>query len=237
MKIVVIPDVHLKPWLFDMAEKIIKDGRADNAVCLMDLPDDWNNEWDVPKYKETFDRAIAFAKAFPDSLWCYGNHDVSYPWAKLETGYSPYAEQTVMRKLLELHHTLPDFNQMAFVHRVDKVLFCHGGISENFVKSLKLPDEDVDSVTAAINKTSPKILWDDNSPLWLRPQKKNIPMYGEGEYIQVVGHTPVEKITKERNFISTDTFSTYSNGKQIGESAFVIIDTETGEYMRREVTR
>lgn len=235
MRIVVIPDVHLKFWLFDMAEKIIKDGHADRAVCLMDIPDDWNEEWNVERYRETFDRAIAFAKAFPDTLWCYGNHDVSYVWGKLETGYSPYAEQTVIGKLMELQHSLPSSEQIAFVHRVGKVIFCHGGISESFVKSLNLPDENIDNVIAAINFASPDIHWTDNSPLWLRPQRKGFAMYGEDNFIQVVGHTPVGKIMKEKNFISTDTFSTYQSGLQIGESAMLIIDSETGEYNRHIV--
>lgn len=88
MKVLVIPDIHLKPWIFDRAEKIIKDGKADRAVCLMDIPDDWNMEFQIERNKETFDRAIAYAMDYPDTLWCYGNHDVSYPWGRLETGYS-----------------------------------------------------------------------------------------------------------------------------------------------------
>ena len=79
MKVLVIPDIHLKPWIFDRAEKIIKDGKADRAVCLMDIPDDWNMEFQIERNKETFDRAIAYAMDYPDTLWCYGNHDVSYP--------------------------------------------------------------------------------------------------------------------------------------------------------------
>lgn len=93
MKVLVIPDIHLKTWIFDRAENILKAGKADMAVCLMDMPDDWDMEFQIERYKETFDRAIAFAAACPDTLWCYGNHDVSYPWGKLETGYSPYAER------------------------------------------------------------------------------------------------------------------------------------------------
>ena len=96
-----------------------------------------------------------------------------------------------------------------------KVIFCHGGISESFVKSLNLPDENIDNVIAAINFASPDIHWTDNSPLWLRPQRKGFAMYGEDNFIQVVGHTPVGKIMKEKNFISTDTFSTYQSGLQI----------------------
>ena len=64
MRVLVIPDIHLKPWIFDRAEKILKDGKADRAVCLMDLPDDWNMEFQIERYKETFDRAIAFAVGY-----------------------------------------------------------------------------------------------------------------------------------------------------------------------------
>lgn len=55
----------------------------------MDVPDDWDMELNIDRYKETFDRVISFAKDHPDALWCYGNHDVSYLWGRLESGYSP----------------------------------------------------------------------------------------------------------------------------------------------------
>ena len=45
MKVLVIPDVHLKPWIFSQAVKLMKDGAADRAVCLMDIADDWNKEY------------------------------------------------------------------------------------------------------------------------------------------------------------------------------------------------
>ena len=66
MRVLVIPDIHLKPWIFDRTEKILRDGKADRAVCLMDMPDDWNMEFQIERYKETFDRAIAFAEDYPD---------------------------------------------------------------------------------------------------------------------------------------------------------------------------
>ena len=175
MKILVIPDVHLKPWLFDWAENILKAGQADNAVCLMDMPDDWNQEFWVDKYRETFDRAIRLAKDFPETLWCYGNHEISYVWAKLETGYSPYAENVVISKLEELKNSLGDQSQIAFAHRIGRVIFSHGGLSSDYLAFLdeSLLSADIDEVLAAVNGASPKYLWRDNSPLWLRPQRKN----------------------------------------------------------------
>ena len=46
----------------------------------------------------------------------------------------------------------------------------------------------------------------------------------------MVGHTPVKEIYEKNGFISTDVFSAYSDGRQIGESVMIIIDTETRKY-------
>ena len=54
MRILVIPDIHLKTWIFDRAEDILKASKADQAVCLMDIPDDWDMEFQTEMYKETF---------------------------------------------------------------------------------------------------------------------------------------------------------------------------------------
>ena len=54
MRILVIPDIHLKSWIFDRAEEIIRSGKADRAVCLMDIPDDWDMELDIVRYRDTF---------------------------------------------------------------------------------------------------------------------------------------------------------------------------------------
>lgn len=204
MKVLVIPDIHLKTWIFDRAENILKAGKADRAVCLMDMPDDWDMEFQIERYRETFDRAIAFAASYPDTLWCYGNHDVSYPWGKLETGYSPYAERTVMAKLEELENSLQDSSQINIMHRIDKVLFSHGGLTVEFLKWLNedLLDADIDDVIAAVNDASHDNLWNDESPLWLRPQNKVRETFREDVYKQVVGHTPVERIFEKDGIIS-----------------------------------
>ena len=232
MKVLVIPDVHMKPRLFNTAQKLLKDGVAERAVCLMDLPDDWDREMMIDLYKDTFDRAISFAKTFPDTLWCYGNHDISYPWGRLETGYSPYAERTVIAKLEELKAALPDPSQLTFIHRIDNVLFMHGGLSTAFVRSLgeDMLDADIDEVISAVNAAPEDVLWNDESPLWLRPQFKDIEMYRADTYTQVVGHTPIELVFEKNGVISTDVFSTYRNGRQIGASEMVVIDTQTREY-------
>ena len=237
MRILVIPDIHLKTWIFDRAEAIMKSGKADRAVCLMDMPDDWGMEFQLDRYNAIFDRAISFASDHPDTLWCYGNHDVSYPWGKLETGYSPYAESTVISKLDELEHSLNDPSQIAIMNRVDNVLFSHGGLTTEYIKwfDIKLLDADIDTVVKAVNEAPVDYLWNDESPLWLRPQNKIREAFKSELYKQVVGHTPVKKIFERDGIISTDVFSTYSDGTQIGESAMIVIDSETGLFEKIKV--
>ena len=67
MKILVIPDVHLKPFIFDMAEEILGREKVDNCVVLGDLVDDWGQQLNVDLYSKTLDRAIRFAKDHPDT--------------------------------------------------------------------------------------------------------------------------------------------------------------------------
>lgn len=232
MHVLVIPDVHMKTWLFDKADKIMKSGKADKAVCLMDLPDDWGMENEIDRYQEIFDRAVEFAKRYPNTLWCYGNHDISYVWDRMESGFSVFAEKEVVSSLKRLEEALPDAKQIAFVHRINHVLFVHGGITVDAVYKLnpELLDADIDDVISAINNASVGYQWDDGSPLWFRPQLNAHMMFRENDYVQVVGHTPVEAIYEENGVISTDVFSTDPYGNQIGESAMIVIDTVSGEY-------
>ncbi|MBQ7562829.1 MAG: hypothetical protein IJT16_02435, partial [Lachnospiraceae bacterium] len=126
---------------------------------------------------------------------------------------------------------------MNIMHRIDKFLFSHGGLTVEFLKWLNedLLDADIDEVITAVNDASYDYLWNDDSPLWLRPQNKDRETFRADVYKQVVGHTPVERIFEKDGIISTDVFSTYRDGTQIGESAMIVIDSETGEYEKIEV--
>ena len=41
MQILEIPDCNIKPWIFEEAASIMRSKKTDNAVCLMDIPDDF----------------------------------------------------------------------------------------------------------------------------------------------------------------------------------------------------
>ncbi len=229
MKILIIPDVHLKPQLFTRASSILQEGKADSAVCLMDLPDDWNHEFDLECYEQTFDAAIQFAKDHPQTLWCWGNHDLSYVWGMRETGYSWFAQSTVSRKLIRLVDALPDTRHIAYIHRIDDVLFLHGGLADVFVRGHTDAGgyDDIDAVLAAINRLDCEDMWNDDSPVWFRPQYCSASkLYKPKKYLQVVGHTPMETIDRSGNLLSCDVFSTYRDGTPIGPCAFPVVDTE-----------
>ena len=232
MEVLVIPDVHLKPWMFDRAAEILNEGLAEKAVCLMDIPDDWGKEYDLGLYENTFDAAIRFQKAFPDTLWCYGNHDLSYVWLQNETGFSSLAIPVVNEKLRALRRELPDESQMVYIHRIDDVLFLHGGLTDRFVEYYVsyAAHDDADSVISIINSLGCYEMWDDASPIWFRPQYYYEEMYKESELLQVVGHTPVMQIDRTGNVLTCDVFSTYRDGDPIGTQEFLLIDTETWEY-------
>lgn len=231
MKVLVIPDVHLKPWMFDRASGIMKSCGAECAVCLMDMPDDWNEEYNIELYRDTFDSAIRFQKTYPHTLWCYGNHDLSYIWNQNESGFSMAASQMVNEKLAALRKELPANKQMSYIHRIDNVLFVHGGLTEAFAERYaSKEDEDTDLVLEKINGLGCSEMWSDDSPIWFRPQECLEKMYKHEGYLQVVGHTPVDRISRDWNVISCDVFSTYWTGEPIGTQEFLLVDTVTWEY-------
>ena len=220
MKVLVIPDVHLKPWMFDRASKMMKAGKADRAVCLMDIPDDWNQELNLDLYMQTYDRAIRFEREYPD-------HDLCYPWNQRESGYSKFAVQTVCEKLSGLRESIKDNSRISYIQRIDNVLFCHGGLLDEFVK-MHVPAKyyhDIDKVVETVNGLSCTELWQDDSPIWYRPQYYTAKLYKPRKLLQVVGHTPVRSIERKGNLISCDVFSTYRDGRPIGTQEFPVIDT------------
>ena len=229
MRILIIPDVHLKPELFIAADNILQAGKAEISVCLMDIADDWNSP--VPLYDETYEAAIDFAVKFPKSLWCWGNHDLSYIWEKLETGYNFNAEHLVREKLALLEHICED--RLKYIHRIDNCLFMHGGLTESFVQLYSDIDKSVDEVIANINSFGKDIMWRESSPIWFRPQMWAGKLYEENELTQVVGHTPVSEPQKIDNVISTDVFSTRKDGNNIGNCQFAVVETEAGEIIEK----
>ena len=86
---------------------------------------------------------------------------------------------------------------------------------------------DIEAVIDAVNGFGCGEMWQDASPIWYRPQYYGGELYQSDTLLQVVGHTPVEKITREGNLISCDVFSTDRDRKPIGTQEYLSIDTLT----------
>lgn len=158
--------------------------------------------------KKLMMRLFGLQKHFRETAWCYGNHDLSYLWHCLESGYSSMASMTVQRKLLDLREAVPEDNPIKYVQRIDNVLFSHGGVLNFFVEEYvpRAKYNDVDAVLETINQLGRIEMWNDASPIWLRPQHSKMRLYKPRKLLQVVGHTPMDAITKEGNLISTVCF-------------------------------
>lgn len=228
-RVFVIPDVHLKPWIFDKVEEELSKREYDRIVLLGDLVDDWGQEENLNLYRKTFVAAKRFMEKHPDLLFCYGNHDISYVWEAHETGYSDAARDIVLEGLSSLKDVLPD-DSFAFIHKIDDALFSHAGLTEAFVSHF-FPDhkDGIDDLVRRVNGFGKEELWNDASPIWTRPQNGRIEMYSE-VMLQVVGHTPVRKPDYFKGVLSLDTFSTYRDGDPIGDQRFVWVDTITGQW-------
>lgn len=239
MKTLVMGDCHLKSWMFMRAEELMQEYNTEVLVFLGDMVDDWKKTYSLDAYMETMDTGIDFFRRHPDSVYIIGNHDISYLWQQQESGYSPIAGRVVINKFEELGNVLPKNNQPAFVRRMDNCLFCHGGLTDlfvyNMIRKYNLPVsayEDTDCLIDIINKMGAGDLWIASSPIWYRPQYYKGQMYkDETGFLQVVGHTPVEKVYQDGNVLSCDVFSTKSDGRTpIGTEEFVLLDTVSLEW-------
>ncbi|MBR7088093.1 MAG: metallophosphoesterase, partial [Mogibacterium sp.] len=212
-------------------------GEAEQAVCLMDIPDDWDEQGNIELYIRTFEKAFCFLREFPETLWCWGNHDLSYPWLRYESGYSLIAARIVREEINEFCSRLPERRRLAYIHRIDDVLFMHGGLTERFVRKItnrvrfsKSHGDYIDAVVDAVNSLDSGLIWENDSPLWFRPQIVSEKMFMSDQILQVVGHTPVRNISKNGSVISCDVFSADSRGKPFGSREFLLLDTVTWEY-------
>jgi hypothetical protein len=246
-RILVIPDVHLKPWMFDQADAIPAN-KYDTIVCVGDLVDEWNQQNNLTLYEDTLKRVLKFDEAHPDMLWCYGNHDISYQYCLQESGFSMHMMATVNKYLDKLADVCDD--RLAILQRVDNWIFSHAGLNKTWIK------DHIGDADSLIIKTNRMIysrddvmnhLWKDNSPIWFRFQEKygndyarSLLYTGAGadwrSIKQCVGHTPtalpyeVKSPNGEIIALSLDTFSTTRHREPIGNERFVIIDTNMATW-------
>ncbi len=230
-RVLVIPDIHLKPCMLCSASKIIEEVKPDYIAMLGDLVDDWGQESNIQLYNETFYAIKRLCCEHPNTFLCFGNHDVSYYWHALETGFSEAARMSVIAGLRDLEAVLPE-GHCAFMHRIDNVIFSHAGLMRSFVER-HFPNEaerEIQHIIQTVNNMGREELWMHDSPLWARPQRKEAIPYQMSGILQVVGHTPVETALYEDGVLTLDTFSTYRSGEPYGDRKWILIDCNACDY-------
>lgn len=230
MRILAIPDIHLKPWIFDSADRAIADARPDEIVVLGDLLDDFGYEDKPERYTETLNRAGKFMAAHPYSYWCIGNHEIPYVSSCCTvSGTSLLFRDQIAHDLLALSYGAPITVKVKCAFLLDGWIFTHAGLAEDFVqrrivpRASGVPLNDKDVVELA-NDLTVDALWEMDSPLWYRPST-GAQLYGEGRIHQCAGHTPSKRILEYGNLVVCDTFSTYRDGVPIGDQTLCLIDT------------
>ena len=196
-----------------------------------DLVDDFNQQFNNAAYEGIFRTVLEFDEKHPNTLWCYGNHDISYIWGKLETGYSPYQERTVINGMRILKEAFGD--RLNFAHVIGNCLFSHGGVTWDFLDYLRSRGfkirgiKSVEDVKEIINQCSVIELWRDESSLWARPtEHSGYRIFNEYDILQVTGHTPVKKAYRNESILFCDTFSTYADGTPYGDRSFQIVSPD-----------
>ena len=220
-KVLVIPDTHLKPKMFDLADKIMQERGVDYAVQLGDNFDDFLCYDD--QYRNHNVRMLRFAHDYPKTVWLWGNHEISYILGRPVTG-NTFVGEDYARSYQE------DFNPK-FIHLDGKVLFSHAGVFQEFVDRNGLAGcKTVEELTAKMNELDMVAFWQDDSPIWARPQyeRLTVPRVLEG-YLQVVGHTPMREVMREGGVVTTDVFST-NWGQKIGVERMVVVDTAGPDF-------
>lgn len=176
-KVLVIPDTHLKPKMFDLADKILRENKIDYVVQLGDNFDDFYCREE--QYRVHNVRMLRFLRDHPKTVWLFGNHEISYLLDRPVTG-NIFAGQKYAKLYAEKFHP-------KFVHSDGKVIFSHAGIFREFLTAeglaAKIPEfygddkvatSEIDSPAVAkliekINALEPIDLWCNDSPLWARP--------------------------------------------------------------------
>ena len=224
-KVLVIPDMHLKSAILDLAEQILARERIDKIVVLGDLLDDF-----YTKSEDYDDFWLAFMRFYSryknKIVLLYGNHEAGYLLNRGMSGTTKWGEKYAA-KYAELSPKV--------VHLEDKITFSHAGVFDEFLRMKDLADLPVATAIEEINALPLQNLWFDESPLWARPQYRFL--HNSGEWLgctQVIGHTPMRNIDQCGTIISADVFST-DWGKKYGEEKMVVINSKTGKFTKHSL--
>ena len=195
-KIIVIPDVHGRTFW----EKVLNN--SENPIIFLgDYTDPYDYEGITHEEAiENFKNITKFARANPNVVLLFGNHDLHY----LHSGWS-CSRYSSKHKYQYKDIFLANRDLFRMACKVDNYLFTHAGISKDWVERNELSfDEDPVVMLDRAYQENPDIFmqygrargwggYETGSPIWCDLEEHNHeePVYND--LIQVFGHTQLEE--------------------------------------------
>lgn len=234
-KILVCGDLHTKYHIFEYVKSLAF--KYDKIIFLGDYVDDWNAppeaSWNL------VNSLVEWKKTEPNKVFLlWGNHDLSEYISNAFrcAGYNPRTNELVR----EVFTRNRDLFQVAYSWH--DILFTHAGLTNSFAKQIGIDDLEHKSSDIIANELN-KLIYipkDINRLAQIGPARGGIsvpsPIWVDkmeliedycSDLRQVVGHTPVEQISKfevgNTSLVFCDTFSTKPNGEYIGDGSLLEI--------------
>jgi hypothetical protein len=251
MKTFIIGDIHNK-WgqaLTAILQQWKTHGRPDRIIFVGDLVNDWNStvEDEILSLEQLTNWVLNAREQGIRVDVLAGNHEIPYLTDFDSPQYHAVIPEYAPGYRFGAHHKAQELLgrlrlQLATTLTVDDrfTVVSHAGFTTNWLHTYV--EEDTLTLTA-VEKANLYLRQNVFTPLLQLGRERGgysnspSPVWaGKNELIadpapgadQIVGHTPVKEITREtvngHTLTFVDTFSTYMNGKPIGDKSILVID-------------
>lgn len=239
-----VGDLHAKPDLLPLIGNTARRHEADRIILLGDICDDWNLSNNMQTaWVERFTQWVLDESKEREIIPLLGNHDIPY-WMNsgsnsfdmvrlMAPGFKPGA----YRKVHELLHQLP----FRIAWSDGKMVASHAGFTRPWMDKYLDVDYHRLSPIRLVELTNrmgghayslaKRFYYEigrsrggssrSPSPVWA--DLLELTRQGDDCLIQIVGHTPVDTITRVADCWFCDTFSTTSDGRRIGDGSMLLM--------------
>ena len=210
MKHIFFSDCHAQPHLIENVLSHANPDTSDHLVFAGDILD--------VGFKEHECLDILLDERFE---LLYGNHDLAVILGQRIFPQNCYNDDVRER-------IIKNQNRFKIIAVCDGVLVSHAGVSSSFITSNNIREVTTDNLLK-MNYWHLREMWFDDSPLWYRPTKYNLPIDIE----QVVGHTPPEWIERQGTFPKYHSVDPYTS-VNFNETRFRYAVIENGRIEIRD---
>lgn len=201
MNIIVIPDIHTK---FEKAERIIQKYNGSHKFVF--VGDYFDQFHDNPQINKETAEWLKSHLNDPNKVFLVGNHDIHYmPWANFFCSGFSNSKKDVINSVL----SIDDWNKLKYYHFENGWYFSHAGLTEHWFKhpvTNNITEQHInkvilDSIESLKMSKLENAIWASDFFRGGRNKKGGI-LWNDWRNMdlilgikQVVGHTPINRIT------------------------------------------